>query len=204
MDQAVCVEYVWIGGNNELLSKTKVMYNLTHEIQNVNELPKWNYDGSSTNQSSGTESEVIIVPRALFNDPFRGGLHKLCLCDTYRPGGSPLPNNHRVWAYKLFSEKTEVHPWFGLEQEYFLINKETNKPLGFPKNGDPEPQGQYYCSAGANNAFGRDIAEEHLWACINAGINISGINAEVAPGQWEFQIGPCVGIEEGDHLWTAR
>jgi glutamine synthetase len=128
----------------------------------------------------------------------------MVLCDTYRPDGTPVENNHRQWANKLFDQGLDEEPWYGLEQEYFLMDPNTHKPLGFPKNGFPNEQGQYYCSAGAQNAFGRQIVEEHLASCVYAGINISGVNAEVAPGQWEFQIGPCVGIEEGDHLWMAR
>ena len=197
----VCVEYVWIGGNNELRSKTKVMDRL---VRSIDDLSDWNYDGSSTGQAEGKDSEVIIKPQALFNDPFRKGDHKIVLCDTYNPEGKPLKNNHRIWADEIFNQALDEEPWFGLEQEYFLISPETEKPLGFPKNGLPNPQGQYYCSAGADNAYGRDVAEEHLQACLFAGIKISGINAEVAPGQWEFQIGPCIGIEEGDHLWMAR
>jgi len=197
----VLVEYVWIGGNNELRSKTKVM---DKEVHSVNDLSEWNYDGSSTAQAAGGDSEVIIQPRALFNDPFRGGNNKMVMCDTYRPDGTPLENNHRVLANQLFNQALDEEPWFGLEQEYFLMDPKTNKPLGFPHYGHPEPQGQYYCSAGAQNSFGRDVAEEHLIACVTAGITISGINAEVAPGQWEFQIGPCVGIDEGDHLSMAR
>jgi len=197
----VLVEYVWIGGNNELRSKTKVM---DKEVHSVNDLSEWNYDGSSTAQAAGEDSEVIIKPCALFNDPFRGGDNKMVMCDTYRPDGTPLENNHRIWANQIFNQALDEEPWFGLEQEYFLMDPKTNKPLGFPHYGHPEPQGQYYCSAGAINAFGRDVAEEHLRACVDAGIKISGINAEVAPGQWEFQIGPCTGIEEGDHLWMAR
>ena len=197
----VIIEYVWIGGGNELRSKTKVM---DREVYSVSELSEWNYDGSSTAQATGEDSEVIIKPRALFNDPFRGGVHKMVMCDTYHPNGEPLENNHRVWAKSVFDQALHEEPWFGLEQEYFLIDPETKKPLGFPKNGYPEPQGQYYCSVGAQNSFGRKVAEEHLRACVDAGITISGINAEVAPGQWEFQIGPCVGIDEGDHLWMAR
>lgn len=192
------VEYVWIGGNNELRSKTKV---LNKDINEVNDLPIWNFDGSSTQQADGKDSEVIIKPRALFNDPFRMRNHKLVLCDTYTPNDEPLLNNHRVWANELFEQKLDEEPWFGLEQEYFLMDSKTNLPLGF---GEDKTQGQFYCSAGADNAFGRNVAEKHLYACIHAGIKISGINAEVAPGQWEFQIGPCVGIEEGDHLWMAR
>ncbi len=192
------VEYVWIGGNNELRSKTKV---LNKEINSVNDLPIWNFDGSSTQQADGKDSEVIIKPRALFNDPFRMRNHKLVLCDTYTPNDEPLFNNHRDWANKLFEQKLDEEPWYGLEQEYFLMDSKTNLPLGFSED---KTQGQFYCSTGADNAFGRNVAEKHLYACIHAGIKISGINAEVAPGQWEFQIGPCVGIEEGDHLWMAR
>lgn len=194
----VLVEYVWIGGNNELRSKTRVLNKL---IENVNDLSMWNYDGSSTSQADGSDSEVILKPRALFNDPFRGGNNKMVLCDTYKPTGEPLFNNHRVWANSLFDQKLEEEPWFGLEQEYFMINPQNMKPLGY---GDNKKQGQYYCSVGSENAFGRHIAEHHLQACVIAGIKISGINAEVAPGQWEFQVGPCTGIEQGDHLWMAR
>lgn len=129
----------------------------------------------------------------------------MVLCDTYKPDGTPLDTNTRYAAEKIFSSKLEEEPWFGLEQEYFMINNKTNKPLGFPENDEnPPPQGQYYCSVGSKNAFGREIAEEHLRCCIIAGIKIAGINAEVAPGQWEYQIGPCVGIEQGDHHWMSR
>merc|ERR1711981_64050 len=98
-------------------------------------------------------------------------------------------------------------PWFGIEQEFTLLgtaNKFTKWPLGWPSNGYPGPQGPYYCSVGANVCFGRIISDMHYRACLAAGINISGTNAEVMPGQWEFQVGPCLGISIGDHLWMAR
>lgn len=57
---------------------------------------------------------------------------------------------------------------------------------------------------GAGKIFGRDIVEAHYRACLYAGINISGVNAEVAPGQFEYQVGPCEGISMGDELWMAR
>lgn len=196
--QPTFVEYVWIGGNQELRSKTKVV---NDSVSYVKDLSAWNFDGSSTGQSSGEDSEIIIQPRALFNDPFRGYHHKLVLCDTYTPLGNPLSNNHRVKALDIFLDADKEEPWFGLEQEYFLLHPETNLPLGFDET---KTQGQFYCSVGTENSFGRDVAEEHLIKCVHAGIKISGINAEVAPGQWEFQIGPCLGIEEGDHLWMAR
>lgn len=200
--KSCCVEYVWIGGKGEVRSKTKVMDRL---VTSPEECPEWNFDGSSTEQAHGDDSEVIIIARAMFNDPFRGEHDKLVICDTYKPDGTPLSNNNRVWANDTFNKKLDEEPWFGLEQEYFLMCPETGKPLGFPADGsNPPPQGQYYCSAGAANAFGRKVANEHLQACLHAGIKISGVNAEVAPGQWEYQIGPCVGIEHGDHHWMAR
>jgi glutamine synthetase len=207
MNTNTVIEYVWIGGNNELRCKSKVVNNT---VDNIDDVSNWNFDGSSTSQADGTDSEVIIKPVALFNDPFRKGNHKMVLCDTYTPNDEPVSNNNRIWAKKLFDKKLEEEPWFGLEQEYFLMDPKTGYPLGFISDfhncadDHTMTQGQFYCSAGSENAFGRDIVEEHLQACIYAGIKISGVNAEVAPGQWEYQIGPCLGIEEGDHLSMAR
>jgi glutamine synthetase len=192
------LDYVWIGGNNELRSKTKV---LDKEVTDIKEVSIWNYDGSSTAQAVGTDSEVMIIPRALYNDPFRGNPHKIVLCETQKPNGTYLENSHRHWAKEQFDMKLDEVPWFGLEQEYFIIDPKTKEPLGYNKN---DTQGQFYCSAGAENSFGRIVSEEHLKACIYAGIQISGTNAEVAPGQWEYQIGPCTGIDQGDQLWVSR
>ena len=194
-----CVEYIWIDSNNHLRGKTKVFNDTI--IDSLRDLPDWNFDGSSTGQASGKESEVILKPKALFNDPFRKSLDKLVLCDTYTPNDSPLSNNNRQWADTLFNKKIVEEPWFGIEQEYFMIDPKTNLPLGYDNN---KTQGQFYCSVGNENAFGRKIAEYHLQMCLMANVKIAGINAEVAPGQWEFQIGPCVGIDQGDHLWMAR
>jgi len=192
------LDYVWIGGNNELRSKTKVV---DKEVTDIKEVSIWNYDGSSTAQAVGTDSEVMIIPRALYNDPFRGNPHKIVLCETQKPDGTYLENSHRHWAKQQFDTKLDEVPWFGLEQEYFIIDPKTKEPLGYNKN---DTQGQFYCSAGAENSFGRIVSEEHLKACIYAGIQISGTNAEVAPGQWEYQIGPCTGIDQGDQLWVSR
>jgi len=192
------VEYVWIGGSNELRSKTRVMHK---DVKTVDDLSKWNYDGSSTGQAEGHASEIILIPGALFNDPIRGAPHKMVMCETELPSGEPALNNNRRWAKEIFDKALEEEPWFGLEQEYFMMNSITNQPLGYSED---KKQGQFYCSAGSANSFGRDLVEDHLRACVDAGIKISGVNAEVAAGQWEYQIGPCVGIEQGDHLWMAR
>lgn len=78
------------------------------------------------------------------------------------------------------------------------------QPLGWPTHGYPGQQGPYYCSVGGNVCFGREIADLHYKACLYAGVKISGTNAEVMPGQWEYQVGPCLGIEIGDHMWLSR
>jgi glutamine synthetase len=191
------VEYIWLGGENELRSKTRVLYK---PVNSLYDIPEWDYDGSSTKQAEGKYSEIILKPCAIYRDPYRIDTAFLVLCETYL-NDKPLSNNYREMAKNIFAQKLEEQPWYGLEQEYFLYDNDTNLPLGFPKNGK---QGQYYCSVGIKNAFGRKIAEEHMLDCIFAGITISGINAEVAPGQWEYQIGPCTGIDAADQLWVAR
>lgn len=193
-------EYIWIGGNNELRSKCRVMDG--YDRDSVSFYPDWNYDGSSTGQAIGSDSEVIMKARAVFNCPFRRGENRMVLCDTYLPNGEPHITNHRAGAVEIFDKKPDEEPWFGLEQEYFLIDLKTGKPLGC-EFSIPE-QGPFYCGVGGGNALGRDVVEEHLEKCLYAGLKISGINSEVAPAQWEFQIGPSLGIESGDHLWVAR
>ena len=211
----VC-EYIWLGGESELRSKTRVL-ELDEGTIRVEDLPKWNYDGSSTGQALGSDSEVMLHPVAMFRDPFRGGQQFfLVFCDTYQHNGVPLDNNYRPWARDIFDAHSEEEPWYGIEQEYFLMRRhrpregsnETEevalKPLGFNIHKLEGSQGQYYCSVGAENTFGRDIADAHLLACLHAGLTISGLNAEVAPGQWEYQIGPCTGIQAADQLWVSR
>ncbi|KAM7479610.1 hypothetical protein LguiA_027823 [Lonicera macranthoides] len=200
----IIAEYIWIGGSGmDLRSKART---LPGPVSDPSKLPKWNYDGSSTGQAPGEDSEVIIYPQAIFKDPFRKGNNILVMCDAYTPAGEPIPTNKRHNAAKIFSHPDVVaeEPWYGIEQEYTLLKKEVNWPLGWPVGGFPGPQGPYYCGIGADKAFGRDIVDSHYKACLYAGINISGINGEVMPGQWEFQVGPAVGISAGDELWVAR
>jgi len=201
-----CIEYIWIDANNNLRSKTKLIYNINiNFVMEVKDFPEWNFDGSSTNQATGDNSDVILKPKCMFKDPFRKSLQStisvLLLCETYDSNDNPLPSNNRFSANEIFSKHLIEKPWYGLEQEYFIINSLTKLPIGF---NDSLSQGQYYCGVGGENIFERKLVEKHLEYCLYAGINLSGINAEVAPGQWEFQVGPCEGILAGDHLWMAR
>lgn len=175
-------------------------------VSDPSNLPKWNYDGSSTDQAPGVDSEVILYPQAIFRDPFRRGNNILVMCDCYTPSGEAIPTNKRFNAAKIFNNPVVAseETWFGIEQEYTLLQKEVKWPLGWPLGGFPGPQGPYYCAIGAEKAFGRDIVDAHYKACLYAGVNISGINGEVMPGQWEFQVGPSVGISAADEIWIAR
>jgi glutamine synthetase len=202
---SIQAEYVWIGGNgDDLRCKTKTL--MTSRVKCLSELPVWNFDGSSTGQAPGKDSEVYLKPVAFYPDPFRRGNNILVLCETCLPDGklTPIPTNTRNEAEKTFEQALEQEPWFGIEQEYTLFYSDRVTPFGWPKNGYPRPQGPFYCSAGTENAYGRRIVEAHYRACLYAGLNISGVNAEVMPGQWEYQIGPCIGIESGDHLTMSR
>nr|WON00873.1 glutamine synthetase 2 [Arma chinensis] len=193
--------YVWIDGTGEgLRAKTRT---LDFIPTSVSELPIWNYDGSSTMQSEGANSDTYLYPVAMYRDPFRLGNNKLVLCDTYKYNKKPTATNHRQSCLDAMKKASDQKPWFGIEQEYTLLDME-GRPFGWPRNGYPGPQGPYYCGVGADKVYGRDIVEAHYRACLYAGINIAGSNAEVMPSQWEFQVGPCEGIEIGDQLWMAR
>eukprot|EP01084_Bolivina_argentea_P173588 300691_1 len=200
----VQVEYIWIGGSGmDIRAKTRTL----PKIKSIKDIPCWNYDGSSTGQADGSYSEIWLQPVKYIRDPFRGGDNLLCLCETLNAKDmTPTDTNNRVRAQKIFEEKSvqEEIPWYGIEQEYTLMTHDNRTPLGWPNNGFPAPQGPYYCGIGANIAYGRHVAEAHYRACLYAGLTISGINAEVMPGQWEFQCGPCTGIDSGDQMWLAR
>lgn len=193
-------EYIWPDAAGNLRCKTKT---LSKVPASADELPEWNFDGSSTNQSDGHDSDVLMQPRALFKDPFRGGDNMLALCDCYNPDGTPHSTNTREAALKVFNKFADHVPWYGIEQEYTLFHTD-NTPFGWPKGGYPGAQGPYYCSVGTANAYGRDFMEAHYKACLAAGVTIAGTNGEVMPGQWEYQIGPCTGIDSGDHLMMSR
>lgn len=204
MSTKVIAEYIWLDGNNSFRSKCRTLEVKTQIDIEIDNLPLWTYDGSSTGQAGVSSSDITLQPVAVFSDPFRGQNSIFVLCATYDGDYNPLSNNHRHSAVRLFNGDSDAQPWYGLEQEYFMMNPNTQRPLGFPQSGYPEPQGNYYCSVGTLNNFGRKIADLHYKMCLSSGVKISGINAEVAPGQWEFQVGPCEGISAGDHLMMAR
>jgi len=198
-------EYIWIGGSGlDIRSKPRTL-NFS-KITDIQELPHWQFDGSSTGQAEGKDSEVTLKPVRFCPDPFRLENHILVLCECTKHDGTPIPTNRRSFARSVFDDEVvkQAKTWFGLEQEYTLFTPDGLRPLGFPAMGVPLPQGPYYCSVGVENSYGRHISEAHLFASLHAGLQISGTNAEVMPGSWEFQIGPVESIDAADQLWLAR
>ena len=191
-------EYLWLDGTTpsaRLRSKTKVIAD--------GELPPvWGFDGSSTQQASGDNSDVVLNPVLTVPDPIRGGNNVIVMTETLLTDMTPHPTNTRAACVTASDKFASLDTWFGIEQEYTFF--QGSSPLGWPSNGYPAPQGDYYCGVGADVIFGRDIVEEHMDACIAAGLHIAGINAEVMPGQWEFQIGPINTPQVADELWIAR
>jgi len=171
----------------------------------VKGLPTWGFDGSSTNQAFGNSSDCMLLPSYAIQDPLRrDGLSFIVLCEVLDSKGMPHVTNARAPLAIVNDMFSKYEPAFGMEQEYTLTM--SGRPLGFPEGGYPAPQGIYYCSAGSDRSFGRVVSDEHLDACLYSGLDITGTNAEVMPGQWEYQIGgPTVcALSVSDQLWVSR
>jgi len=192
------LEYIWLDGSEPtqgLRSKTKIAKDFSGKLEDC---PMWAFDGSSTNQAPGGSSDCLLKPVAIFPDPDRKNGY-LVMTEVLNADHTPHVTNGRA---TIIDEDEDF--WFGFEQEYFIYDSETNLPIGFPKNGYPKPQGPYYCGVGGSKVYGRAIVEEHLDMCLEAGLNIEGINAEVACGQWEYQIFAKGARSAGDQIWVAR
>ncbi len=202
-------EYVWLDGNQtqQIRSKTRVL-SLNSDDEDwslsLSDVPVWSFDGSSTNQAGSKSSDLILRPVFACIDSNReNGV--IVLCDVLNEDMTPHSTNQRAKLIQAFADHASSNPFIGFEQEYFLV--EGDNVLGWPESGaSPQPQGSYYCGVGAENVAGRNLSELHLTSCINSGLSIVGVNAEVALGQWEYQIGGTNVnmIEACDHLWVSR
>ena len=197
------LEYVWIGGKGERRSKTRIINFL---IRSVNDIPNWTSDGSSTGQAdSNGMTEIILVPFKYFLNPLINNNNNtvncdnyIVLCETFDINMVALPSNYREKALRIFNKGLSEEPWFGIEQEYIMCH--TNQ-----KNKDKclSSDSRHYCGTQLNSVE-RTIAEEHMSACLYAKIKYAGLNSEVTQSQWEYQIGPCEGIDAADHLTVAN
>ncbi|MBO0905327.1 glutamine synthetase beta-grasp domain-containing protein [Jiella sonneratiae] len=193
------LEYIWLDGYKpvpNLRGKTQIKE--FAEFPTLEQLPLWGFDGSSTMQAEGHSSDCVLKPVACYPDPDRVN-GALVMCEVMMPDGvTPHVSNSRATILD------DDGAWFGFEQEYFFYKD--GRPLGFPAQGYPEPQGKYYTGVGysAVGDVAREIVEKHLDQCLAAGINHEGINAEVAKGQWEFQIFGKGSKKAADQMWIAR
>lgn len=199
------LEYIWLDGNNpqQIRSKTKIM-----EFGNspkLEDFPEWSFDGSSTNQAVTENSDLKLVPVEFCNNPFKE-YGFIVLCEVMHMDDTPHESNSRAKLREVIENLGDPDTLYGWEQEYFVFDHKTDNPIGW--TGDNErpkkPQGDFYCGNGSDNVRGRDLSEEHAKACDFTDLKISGINAEVALGQWEYQIGPVKALEGCDQLWISR
>jgi len=183
-------EYIWLDGYQPEPSLRSKIKTTEEEAP-----PRWAFDGSSTQQAEGGSSDCLLLPVQTYDGPLFADYLVMCQVETGEH--ETHPSNTRVEAARVVTDEW----WFGFEQEYFFTGKDGD-PLGW-EDGTPRPQGDYYCGVGADNVAGREISEAHLETCLEAGIELSGTNAEVALGQWEYQ---CFGkgIKAGDDLWVSR
>ena len=208
-------EYIWLDGatpTQDVRSKTRMLFH--QDKRDLASFPEWSFDGSSTWQALGRSSDCILKPVYFTPDPMRDGQHYLVLCEVLSADGSPHPTNKRNALSKLMKQTASQEPLIGFEQEYTLFTGHLEAsgrwPVGWPESGYPGPQGPFYCGVGAGKVYGREIVEEHAAACDEAGLNIYGVNAEVMPAQWEFQMGyrggdePADPLLVADQLWVAR
>jgi glutamine synthetase len=189
------LEYVWLDGYKpepNIRSKTKIV---DSEPKKPEDCPGWSFDGSSTQQAEGHSSDCLLKPVRMIKDPQRKNA-SIVMCEVLNADGSIHSTNGRG----SFEDDPDL--WLGFEQEYTIMKDA--RPLGFPTDGYPGPQGPYYCSVGIKNCVGRDLVEDHLDACLEAGMSVTGINAEVMKGQWEYQLFGKGAKQACDDLWLSR
>lgn len=185
----VVYEYIWLGGNSEFRSKVKV---------SDSEPTIWNYDGSSTNQASTVDSEVLLVPVKTVKSPFKSDY--LVLCETRLPSGKPHPTNTRQLANEIF-KNDKNDSMFGIEHEFFALHA-NNKPIHV-QDPDGSDKSDFYCGVGHGKSYGRPYLEEVFESCLTAGLNVTGYNMEVAAGQMEIQV--CAkGIDAADQSMLLK
>lgn len=199
----IVAEYIWLDYSNQYRSKTKI-FNISSETDEetskylmLSTYPDWNYDGSSAGDIPHNEddnTECLLYPIALYDNPFHTSNDKtkymLVLCNnSYILKDKEYGIHDIMFNYfcDIKSKLEEEQYMFGFEQEFFMIDIKTGLPLGI-NNFNEVIQGDYYCGNGYYNVRGRDFLLDTQEKLINAGINITGFNYEVAPGQAEFQV----------------
>lgn len=191
----VVAEYVWVDGAGQTRSKCKTVSAMP---DSPDDCAIWMYNGTPCDQAEATQSDVYLVPRKVFHDPVRGAPHVMVVCESITASMEPAKGNFRAECAEVMEKYSGSDAWFGFEQEYVCCDEE-GTPMGCP--GDAN-----YCGRGSMNLpeAMRELMGDHYAMCLSAGIKISGMNCEQGKGQGEFQIGPCKGLNAGDHMIAAR
>ena len=189
------LEYIWLDCNNNYRSKIKIVNETVTKLEQV---PKWNYDGSSTGQATLEHSEVELVPLKIYKHKYDKSFPILVLCDTYNPKTNEVSSY--IKAKIVFDKYINEIPMFGLEQEFFMFDYRSNTILDC-ENG--YESGKNYCGNGKQCSKTRHYLVGVLYLCLNLDIKLTGMNYEVAPGQAEFQV--CnIGIDACFDLLMLR
>ena len=203
------LDYVWLDGYRVKNMRMKTRYFNGYEID-MSDLPVWGFDGSSTMQAVGEDSDCVLEPIKMYKNPLDPmGMSYIVLCEVMNSDGTPHRTNTRAQLRTIIEncgglEAVSKDMKFGIEQEYVIFDRETGRPSGWPDNGFPPPQGRYYCGVGSDVVAHRDLVDEHADMCNRVGIPVQGTNAEVMLSQWEYQVGPANVLDVCDHLWAAR
>tara|TARA_Y100001938_G_C8100778_1_gene441562 strand:+ start:9444 stop:10520 length:1077 start_codon:yes stop_codon:yes gene_type:complete len=204
------MEYLWLDGYETPNIRSKTRY-MTIESEDgsmtVKDIPEWGFDGSSTEQASGNDSDCILKPVSIFLNPVDSTSFPnsyLVLCEVFNKDGTPHPSNHRSSLREACEGTDDLEMWLGIEQEYTVMDPEKGRPYGWPDMGYPQPQGRYYCGVGGDVVKMRDLAHQHAMCCLDSKIPLCGANAEVMLSQWEYQIGPASPTNVCDYLWVSR
>jgi glutamine synthetase len=207
-DDKILLEYIWIDADGNTRFKTKI---ISRDLFSTKSLPDWNFDGSSTGQAEGRDSDVLIKPKTIYPNPFIDYIESyLVMCDCWNKDGTPHSTNYRVGLVETYSKCKDQEPIFGIEQEYVIFERKKEDdnilPYKWIKHDEPGmgSQGPYYCGVGGGVSLGREVSEKHLEMCLKAGLEICGTNGEVMASQWEYQIGPLEPVELSDQMWISR
>lgn len=216
--EAIKVHYLWLDADDNIRSKVRIQNGIRFPNDNTETLegvqvssspkyyPNWAFDGSSTGQATTEDSDITLVPVRVYSKRFMFNLgtkpEVFLLCDACKRNNegelAPIKGQHRK-VLNVLVEKYKDNRWtFGVEQEFFLFNQYGSRPHGWPERGFPEDQGKYYCGVGSDQTYGSEIIEEFTDEMLAFKLPLCGTNAEVAPAQWEYQIGP--GIDRDKNL----
>ena len=206
MKQKCILEYIWLDVNNNFRSKVKIE-KLKLGFQ-ASDLEIWNFDGSSTGQATGDDSEIFIKPYLILQSQTNTDINDnyyYVFCECLNTDiKTPHKTNTRTNAFEFFNqpEVISIDPMFGIEQEFFVFKD--GKPIVW-KDEMTAPQGDYYCGNGGKSILhsSRKFLDKVIDTLNRWGINTTGYNFEVAPGQMEIQI--CEkGIMAADYLIVLR